>query len=82
LTYDDGIFAATVQSISETYAPGASNVTLAGTITEIDSSAGTIIVGGVLVDVNASAALPTLEVGDYIFVNGVQPNPNGKILAD
>jgi hypothetical protein len=82
LDFADGVLGATVSRIDEVYAPGASPVTLSGTVSVVDRMTGSIEVNGVFVDITSlETDLGSLQVGDYVVVAGVQPNPNGIIIA-
>jgi hypothetical protein len=74
-------FASTLSDSGDLYVAGASEVFVAGYVSDVDLILGQITVGDATFDINA-VSNSSLTAGDYVEIVGTQPHYGGKILAE
>lgn len=64
------------------YVAGSSKVVVSGRVSSVNSSVGTMKVGGVTVDITSAVAAQGPAVGSLVVLVGTQPVRQGVVIAD
>ena len=64
------------------YVAGSSKVVVSGRVSEVNSSIGTMKVGGLMIDISSAVAAKAPTAGSLVLLVGTQPVRQGVVLAE
>ena len=81
MAFEGGVVASTIRVSKRVYVPGATRVGLSSVISRIDRRSQTVYLGRVAVSA-AKLNIEQLSVGDYITIEGMQPQVGGDLISE